>query len=150
MKIYIGIFLMCVLYSCGDSFFYQDYKTLPEETWKPQERIAFEVNIPEKDTYSFVVCIRHTTDFESANLWCFLNLRDSLRTLFTDTLNLKIAEKDGRWLGNGVLLKTLEYPLKKEILLPPGDYNIQLEPGMGKKELKGIRNVGLKIRKKIK
>jgi gliding motility-associated lipoprotein GldH len=82
-----------------------------------------------------------------ANLWCFIQIKDSAQTILRDTLNIKIAEPDGRWLGKGNSIKTLETPSHIH-MLNAGKYTFDIIQGMRTRSLNGIKNVGLVIRTK--
>ena len=88
------------------------------------------------------------TDYEMANLWCFVSTRSHGQEQLSDTVNLKIAEPDGRWLGKGNSIKTLEQPINRNpVTLPQGNVIFRIEQGMRMEEMAGVKNVGIKIEK---
>lgn len=147
MKKYILSLIGFFCLSCHSNILFQEYKTIPDEEWCINHPLRFQIEIPEDGTYDLCTGIRHTTDYEMANLWCFIQVRDSSRVIFRDTLNIKLAEPDGRWLGNGFSLKSIEKQLNKKPHLSPGTYTCEIEQGMRMQCLKGIKNVGLSIKK---
>ena len=63
-----------------------------------------------------------------------------------DTVNIRIAEADGRWLGRGGSIKTIEQSLSRNpVHLPQGKVTFRIEQGMRIEELKGIKNIGIKV-----
>lgn len=147
MKKYI-FFIFLWLIGCSDpTLLYQDYQVVSDEEWCMNHPVSFSFTLPETENCELTLSIRHTTDYEMANLWCFLNVCDSTGSIFRDTIDLKLAEADGKWLGEGNTIKTIERPLKHPLLLPQGNYTVNIEQGMRIKCLKGIKNVGVKIRK---
>ncbi len=148
----IRYFIICLLViltsGCKKGVVFGIYQTVKDENWCRYDIPEFRVNIPEAGRYKVSLCMRHTSDYEMANLWCFMEIRHNAERLRKDTANIKIAESDGRWLGEGGTIKTLEQPLNKEgILLPQGECLFRIEQGMRIECLKGVKNVGLKIEK---
>lgn len=139
-------FFFLFLEGCFSSAIYEEYQNIPQEKWKINSDIQFEVEIPQNGKYDFILCIRHSTDYEMANLWCFLSIADSTRTIYRDSANITVADTDGKWRGKGNLLKTLEYPLPVPYSLNTGKYVISVRQGMRIPVLKGIKNVGLIVR----
>ena len=121
---------------------------MPEESWNRYNVIEFTAPIPDSGLYKVTLNIRHTTDFETANLWCFVTTRSHASQQLKDTVNIKIAEPDGRWLGKGGSIKSIEQPVNRNpVLLPRGDVRFRIEQGMRIEEMKGVKNVGLRIEK---
>lgn len=73
------LLLSCFFGGCTSSAIFEDYRNIPQEKWAINSDIQFEVEIPQNGDYDFILCIRHTTDYEMANLWCFLTVADSTR-----------------------------------------------------------------------
>ncbi len=64
----------------------------------------------------------------------------------TDTLNFRLADDRGRWLGRGIGdLYFIRLPYKQDILFPyKGIYRFEIVQGM-RTDLEGIRDVGLRV-----
>lgn len=140
------LFLLCA--ACNSSAVFEKYQELPDENWSRYNVLEFTANIPDSGLYQVQLCLRHTTDYEMSNLWCFISTRSSLPTEIKDTLNLKIAEPDGRWLGKGRTIKTIEQNINRNpVMLPRGQVVFRIEQGMRIDDMKGIKNVGLKVTK---
>lgn len=149
MKKYILPFLIVVCAACHSSAVFEQYEELPEETWSRKNVLEFKTVIPDSGLYEIKLCLRHTTDYEMANLWCFISTRSRNPRELKDTVNFKIAEPDGRWLGKGNHVKTLEHSINKNpVSLPQGDIIFRVEQGMRTEEMKGVKNVGIRIEKK--
>lgn len=119
---------------------------MPEESWCNTNVVEFPATIPDSGLYHIDLCLRHTTDYEMANLWCFLTTRSTVTRLLQDTVNIKVAEPDGRWLGEGGTVKTLSQGINRNpVTLPKGTVTFRLEQGMRSECLKGIKDVGIKI-----
>ena len=146
MKKYLLSLLGFLCISCH-AYLFEEYQNIPDEEWCIRNPIRFKIDIPEDGTYELLSGIRHTTDYEMANLWCFIKISDSTRVLFRDTLNIKLAKPDGRWLGDGFTIKSIEKELNKKPYLTQGEYTCEIEQGMRMQCLKGIKNVGLIVKK---
>lgn len=146
MKKQILIFLIITLAACQETTVFEKYQALENEEWCLNNDITFDVGITRAAPYKINLCLRHTIDYEMANLWCFLSVRDSTGEILRDSINIKVAEPDGRWLGTGSSIRTVEFPInQKTVSLTPGKYTFRIEQGMRTKCLKGIKDIGLKI-----
>lgn len=146
MRQWILLFLMLILLGCQSRSGYESYYTIDGEEWCLTDTAKFDVTIPQSGNYLMNICLRHTTDYEISNLWCFVQGRDSLKQIVGDTINIKVAETDGRWIGQGSSIKTIEQPFNKKIVqLPAGEYTFTIEQAMRVKCLKGVKDIGLKI-----
>lgn len=146
MRFYVIVLIAFVAFSCRDGAVYEEYYHVGSEEWCVKDTARFNVVIPSAGTYTMEVCLRHTTDYEMANLWCFVHGRDSLQQVFGDTVNIKVAETDGRWIGSGSSLKVVEQLMnKRSVSLPKGEYTFTIQQAMRIKCLKGVKDVGLKI-----
>ena len=148
-KIILFLFLFSHLFSCKEKAVYESFESLEGEEWQGGPPGLFVAEIPEKGDYDISLGIRHTTDYEMANLWCFLRVTDVVGNGWKDSVDIRLAEPDGRWVGTGHSLKMLEYPLS--ILPMPveaGKYTFTVVQGMRTQVLKGIKDVGLIIRRK--
>lgn len=138
--------LMLLYTACKQNGVYEDYKSIDGEKWCRENVIEFETVIPDSGKYTVNLCLRHTTDYEMANLWCFISTRSLMGKELRDTLNLKVAEPDGRWLGDGSTIKTLRQPLgKNPVILPKGNITFRVEQGMRIECLQGVKDIGLEI-----
>ncbi len=120
------------------------------DNW-PKEKAAKFV-VPIKDTLSpvdFYIDIRHTGKYRYSNLYLFMQTRFPNGTFTKDTLEIMLANVQGKWLGKGwgeikedhVLLKRkLHFPMR-------GDYEFLIWQAMRVDTLKAIRSVGLDIEK---
>lgn len=149
MKKYIIPFMILLLLgACQSSVVFEDYEELPEEVWSRYNVVEFKAAIPDSGLYRVKLCLRHTTDFEMANLWCFISTRSHAVQQLKDTVNIKVAETDGQWLGTGGTIKTIEQEINRNpVNLPKGEVTFRIEQGMRMDEMAGVKNVGIKIEK---
>lgn len=146
MKKYILIAWIFLHVACNPNIVFEKYEDVPGEIWNRYKVMEFTANIPDSGQYNITLCLRHTTDYEMANLWCFVSTRSQLSRQLRDTVNIKIAEPDGHWTGSGNAIKTIEQPINlNPVSLPQGKVIFRIEQGMRIENMKGVKNVGIKI-----
>lgn len=147
-QIYILISLLVLLNSCNNHIVFQDYQAIANEKWDRTQQPAFQVVIPTKDYYTLSVAIRHTSNYPMSNLWCFVDIYHHNQLLKRDTCNLKIAEYNGRWMGDGGAIKTVVQKIDSNaIFLPADTLTIRVQQAMRESVLDGIRDIGIELNK---
>lgn len=148
MKKILIPFIVLFQIACHSSATFEQYQELPAEVWDRYNVVKFTTHIPDSGLYRISLHVRHTTDYEMSNLWCFLSTQSNGKSPLRDTVNVKIAELDGRWLGKGGRLKNITQPIHRSpIVLPQGEITFSIEQGMRIEKMKGIKSVGLRIEK---
>lgn len=140
--------LLFVMISCDRNRLYDENVTIPEGIWESNQPLTFTVNIPSKmQRYNVLLSIRNTPDYQFSNLFLFMTTRYPDSTFARDTIELALADYDGRWLGEGAgSVKFSRFMLKKNVLFPlTGKYRFELEQAMRVHDLKGIRDAGIRI-----
>ena len=89
----------------GDDNYFSAFHTFRDTNWDYADTLHFRVDtIRDSISHSgrFLVSVRHTHGYGYSNLWLELStpLTDSTRR--ADTLNLRLADDYGRWLGSGM------------------------------------------------
>jgi len=145
----IVIFVL-VFSSCNNNSVFNDYKTFENQTWNADSNVVFGYSVSDTTSQNqIVIKVRHTTDYEFQNLFLFF------KTKKTDTLELLLANKEGKWLGKGVGdVREVEFVYKKDkVFTEKGDFTFEIEQAMryGKLEktqhLNNIKAIGLSIQK---
>ncbi len=116
--------------------------------WPKDKPGIFKVEVTDTSKlYNFYLNIRHNNNYRFSNLYVFLQTRFPNNNISRDTLEIVLANKDGKWLGKGwgnikediiVLKKNLRFPIK-------GEYEFVFWQGMRKDTLKGIEDIGIRI-----
>ncbi|CVK15369.1 protein involved in gliding motility GldH [Apibacter mensalis] len=117
-------------------------------TWSKKDTLNFNFKIENtsvKKNINFVV--RNNEDYQFSNLYLFIKLKQGKKVISTDTLNYKLADKTGKWLGSGVgSIKEIYFQYKRNFLFSKtGDYTLSIVQGMRKDTLKGIIDFGVNI-----
>lgn len=81
---------------------FSDFKNLPPTGWRYANPLTFN---PEHGdsiiTGTVSLTLRHTDAYMYSNLWLEVTCKDADAIEHCDTLNLKLADRYGRWLGTG-------------------------------------------------
>ncbi len=119
--------------------------------WPKNKAAKFVVPVADTlSSFNFYINIRHTGKYRYSNLYLFMQTRFPNGTYTRDTLEIMLANVQGKWLGKGwgeikedhVLLKSkLRFPMS-------GDYEFLIWQAMRVDTLKAIRSVGIDIEKR--
>ncbi|MDE6120901.1 MAG: gliding motility lipoprotein GldH [Muribaculaceae bacterium] len=89
----------------GDDNYFSAFQTVDPAGWDYADHVQFRVDtlrdsVSRKGT--MVVSLRHTHGYEYSNIWLELStpVNDSIR--LRDTLNIRLADSYGHWLGKGI------------------------------------------------
>ena len=142
--------LSLVLLSCDRNRVYEDNFLIENGTWNASKPAVFDVEITRlTDKYNVYLNVRNALEYPYSNLFLFLSTSYPDGKKSVDTLELRLADLDGRWLGSGMgSVKFSRFMLKKGVLFPQkGHYHFEMMQAMRVNELKGIRDIGLRIEK---
>ena len=126
MRTLVLIGTIVIFISCNNSVF-NDYKTFSNQEWNADSLVQFKYSI--SDTVSenqIIIKVRHTVDYEFQNLFVFVKSEQ------TDTIELLLADKSGKWLGNGigdVREVVMAYKMDKKFQ-KKGEYTLEVEHAM--------------------
>ena len=136
------------LLSCDSKRISDENIIIEKNTWNSGNKLKFEVSIPDiTASYNVFLKIRNGADYPYSNLFLFLNTVTPDGKISRDTLELTLADYDGRWLGSGIgSVKFSRFLLQKGVrFTQAGKYIFELEQAMRVRDLKGIRDVGFRI-----
>lgn len=155
MKYCLIILIIFSLLSCDSNRIYEKNISIENAVWDLSHKPFFEYN--NVDTIYKVnlkANIRHSSSYPYSNLWLFINTIDPTGELKTDTLECVLAQKDGKWLGNGfgdiwdIQCQFKSYRFRKQ-----GIYTFEVEQAMRHgdlakiEQLPGLMEVGFRIEK---
>jgi gliding motility-associated lipoprotein GldH len=142
---------MLLLSSCDSKRFFEDNKAIKNGVWNRNDLISFTVNIPDTNSrYDFYLNVRNDLAYPYSNLYFFINTRFPDGHLSRDTVECELADYAGKWLGKGIgSVKFNRFLFQKGVSFRfAGQYQFELEQAMRVTDLKGIRDIGLRIEKK--
>jgi gliding motility-associated lipoprotein GldH len=149
--------ILCI--SCDGHYVFDEYKTVSTQ-WDKNQEIQFAY--PSQDTinpYNLFINLRNDNSYKFSNLFLIVEMNYPHGKTVTDTLEYKMAEPDGTFLGSGftdikenkLWYKGYDKPF---IFSEKGDYIINIKHAMrengqtkGIENLTGILDIGFRVEK---
>ena len=150
MRISIMFFVVFIFSSCSNNT-YQQYYSFNDNHWHSDSLINYKYNIVDTiKSYTLSLNIRHTTDYKFQNLFIFLD------GYHKDTVEIILANKNGKWLGSGISnIRNINYVFDdNRVFSKKGEYKLSVEQAMRYgaeekiKKLEHIVDIGLIISEK--
>lgn len=151
----LALFLTAVLLvSCESDTVFSEVKAM-EGHWGAEEVVEFK--IPQLDSlkkYNLFLNIRNTNDYKYNNLFLIVNMNFPNGKTVTDTLEYRMANPDGSWMGQGIgAVKENKLWYKENVqFFEEGTYTVDIAQAMrnngeveGVTKLEGITDVGISI-----
>lgn len=148
------ILAMPFFISCESNTVFSETRSM-DGYWGQDEVVEF--NLPELDSlknYNLFLNIRNTNDYKYNNIFLIVGINFPHGKTVTDTLEYRMANPDGSWMGHGVgNVKENKLWYKERVrFFEDGTYSITVEQAMrntgateGVRRLEGITDVGLSI-----
>lgn len=150
-KPHIGFFfvILMTLVGCGEVLFQQSHE-VPNKNWEADRTFRFKV--PVQDTmgsFDFYIDLRNSSNYPYANIYMFVNTAFPNGNTARDTVECILADRRGKWLGDGLGDILDNHILFKENIRFPnsGTYVFEFEQGMREESLPAILDVGISIEK---
>ncbi|NAY91581.1 gliding motility lipoprotein GldH [Muricauda sp. JGD-17] len=151
------VVLLLGIASCNSNLVFSDYQTMNDGKWEVDKPAHFEVEgLDTTQTYNMFINIRNDDVFPYNNLFLIAELEHPDGNTQKDTLEYRMAEPTGEWLGKGLgSIKENKLWYKEKIVFPDsGVYKVSIIHAMrqngnveGVQILDGITDVGLEIEK---
>lgn len=153
-KIITTLLVVIMFSSCDSNTVVSESKSLPEN-WNKNETILF--TLPQLDSlknYNVFVNLRNTNDYRFNNIFLIVSMEFPHGKTITDTLEYKMANPDGSWLGTGISsVKENKLWYKESVSFQEkGTYKIRINHAVrnngnveGVTNLEGITDVGYSI-----
>lgn len=143
-------FLVLSFSSCDSKRFYEENKSFENGVWLNTNRPLYRVNITDTlARYDLFLNVRNDGIYPYSNLYLFIKTTLPKGKTAIDTVECQLADPDGKWRGSGLgNIKFNRFLFQKGMVFPgKGEYRFELEQAMRVKELKGIRDIGIRIEK---
>ncbi len=158
MKRIIHIFLSLTLLALTASFagcsngntIIDQNNDVENHNWTYVNKFRYDVPIADiKPAYNIYINLRVTGDYKYANMFILLTRVDPDKKSTTTRFELKLADKDGAWLGQGSgNLYSFQLPLLTGYkFAAKGTYTFYIEQNMRDNPLREVSDVGLRIAK---
>ncbi|MEH6536943.1 MAG: gliding motility lipoprotein GldH [Psychroserpens sp.] len=154
---FICLLILVISVSCDSNRVFDEYKSVPDE-WNKANKIEFKVTPPDSTrAYNLFVNLRNTEDYKYSNLFLIVEVNYPNGKTLKDTLEYKMANPDGTFLGTGftdVKENKLWYKGYEEpfVFNESGEYTVNIQHAMrqngsvdGIDKLEGITDVGFRI-----
>ena len=142
--------LLSVLTGCDKQTVFEQNQKIKDRSWSENNTLVFNVNI--KDTVSFYnmyINTRNADTYRFSNLYIFMTTTLPQGQIEKDTLQLVLANDEGKWLGSGLgdIFECRILFKEKFHFINSGNYQFKLQQAMRLNPLPGILDVGLRIEK---
>ncbi len=148
---YVICFLLAIVFSsCDRNRVFEENKSVDNNSWEVSNRLKFTVTIEDTSaSYNMYINVRNAGWYPFSNLFVFIHSKLPDGTQGKDTAECPLADKDGRWLGDGLGdIWDNKILLKKNFkFTQTGEYVFELEQGMRVNPLPGIADAGIRIEK---
>lgn len=151
-QLVVSSLLMLFLFACSNNNeFYYEFHSFESASWDESFICEFEVVIEDTvSLYDVLIEVRNNNNYPYRNLWLFVDFKTPEGKVRSDTLNCELADEFGKWYGKGLSLFDQDLPYDLAVSYPnTGTYKYSIRQGMREKELQGITDVGIKIRKAV-
>lgn len=151
-KLLLLIFPLMLVMGCTDPNGIIDQNTsIENHNWSYANRVKYPVKIEDAAIpYNIYINLRVTGDYRYSNI--FVLVRRSGPKLHALTrFEIKLADKDGQWLGRGSgNLYSYQVPLITNFKFPAsGTYQFEIEQNMRDNPLHEVSDVGLRVEKAV-
>ena len=129
-----------LFFSCSTKKSHEKYHHFSDQSWCTDSIVSFEFNhLDTTKNYNLWLNIRHTVNYQFQNLFVFTYLENK-----KDTIELKLANKQGKWFGSG-LSHIREYNcLIQKNYKPIQTFEIKIEQAMrygGKRKIESLKHI---------
>ncbi|BDW92467.1 MULTISPECIES: gliding motility lipoprotein GldH [Flavobacteriaceae] len=156
-KILLLLIAVVTLSSCNELLVYSDYRPIKEGKWELDKTVDFQFSeLDSTQTYNLFINIRNDDSYPFSNLFLITELEYPNGNTIKDTLEYRMAEPSGEWLGKGMGSVKENKLWYKEMIdfSESGVYKVNVSHAMRKNGnveglhiLEGVTDVGLEIEK---
>jgi gliding motility-associated lipoprotein GldH len=144
------LLMMMVVISCDSSRVFEEHIALKKGAWNVKNELQFNVAISDLlSRYNVYLNVRNGPEYPYSNLFLFMKTVFPDGSHACDTIELTLADYDGRWLGSGMgSVKFSKFLFQKGARFnQAGNYRFIMEQAMREPVLNGIYDMGLRIEK---
>lgn len=149
--------MLLTLNSCDTNTIAGDSQAMPSERWPASEKVTF--SLPQLDSmqsHNVLINLRNTNAYPFSNIFLIAELQYPFGKTQVDTLEYKMANPDGTWLGTGIgaIKESSLVYLENFKFDESGVYTLTVSQAVrnngdaqGVNQLQGISDVGYSIEK---
>tara|TARA_B100001146_G_scaffold225257_1_gene249098 strand:- start:24580 stop:25065 length:486 start_codon:yes stop_codon:yes gene_type:complete len=154
-KALLTLVIAALLTACNSNVIESDTRSIASAVWEKNDTISFAVQPKDSlQSYDMFLQVRNTNNYPFNNLFLIVSMEFPHGKVVTDTLEYKMANPDGSWLGTGFgTIKENKLWYKEGItFFEGGTYNLRITHAVrnngevdGVTALEGISDVGYSI-----
>lgn len=137
-----------LLSACGPTVVYEEEVTFEEGHWSYADSVVFSYAIEDTSlAYDLSLSLKHKDTYATQNLYARFVTHYPNGTLQSEVVNLTLADRFGRWLGDCAGADcALSIPIQEGARYPePGVYGLTLHQYGRKDTLQGIQGFALEV-----
>ena len=150
LSVLTSFVVIATFVACDGNVVYKKYQDIPDNVWARDFSPEFEFEIEDtEESYNLDLMIRNASFYPYNNIWVFIHQTDPNGLLDVDTLEIKLADEAGKWLGDGMgdlwdnkVPWKINYHFEKS-----GKYSYRVEHAMRTEKVPGILDLGLSVEK---
>lgn len=142
-----GLFFMT---ACDQHRVFDENVEIPDNKWSSEKPVVLQMNITDTvNPHNVYINLRNASHYPFSNIFLFLNTKFPDGKIDRDTLEIMLAGKDGKWLGEGLGdIWDNRVLFKKNVAFPQaGEYRFEITQAMRLDPLPGIMDVGMRVEK---
>ena len=142
--------LALIFPGCDSKRVYEKNIELANGSWNKDSVLIFQIEV--KDTISehnLLLNVRNYGSYKYSNLFLFVRAISPKGSMIRDRIECTLAEKSGKWIGDGSGgLYHLQQLYKDSVRFPyPGIYTFEIQHGMREDNLEDIADIGFRLEK---
>ena len=150
----LGFLLLSVslisLIACNEGVILNEHTKFENGRWSRNQKVSYEYEVPSQDeSYDIYLHFRHTGKYPYENIYFFIETLSPDNKYARDTAQMILANKKGRFLGNGIGdIFDYEFKFKEGVKFPvPGVYRLSIEQAMRVSTIEEVTDFGVRIEK---
>ncbi|BBD45175.1 Hypothetical protein PEIBARAKI_5168 [Petrimonas sp. IBARAKI] len=151
-KLFVGFLVVfACLSSCDEGEVYYRFHPIKNSSWSKQATANFlidSLSVDPDKRYDIVLEIVNNNRYPYQNIWLLVQQNITDTTFVGDTVEITLADPQGKWLGKGTAgLYQLSVPYKTSVALDSARaYLIRIRQVMKDNPIKGIEKVGVLVK----
>ncbi|MEA4905188.1 MAG: gliding motility lipoprotein GldH [Petrimonas sp.] len=143
--------VIAFLSSCDEEAIYYRFHPIKNNDWSRRAAVDFlldSLSVDPDKRYDIMLDIVSSNQYPYQNIWLSVQQNVTDTAFVSDTIEIKLADSHGKWLGKGSAgLYQLSVPYKTSIALDPTRaYLIRIRQAMKDNSIKGIEKVGVLVK----
>ncbi len=147
-SIIVTLMTALLFISCDTNRVFEKNTELPDYIWDKSNILKFQADIQDTiSSHNLYINVRNASNYQFSNLFLFVTTHSPKGGVVKDTIELRLANEKGEWLGNGlgdiwdnqiIYKRNIKFPYK-------GIYTFELEQAMRNTRLPFILDAGIRI-----